>query len=211
MPKYLPTEQAVSRLSLDKIAVDTSYELDSIISQIEQIVDAELEQSFGLEECIDISQPNYAGVIKLENSPVKTVLTVERIVFKQLKQTPEAIAARKNGEETGNDYVTENFTWNESNQIKVPSRWSKYRIAYLAGYPVPDVVINAVYDILKLHLINKESSLNWLHEPTKDKTSLSLPGGISGTAKLSETGHKTQLERLLATVKKTYGKNGFYF
>lgn len=210
MSRYLKVEEAESKLSSEAITINETYDLETIINQIETIIDTELDISFGVQEKVEILTPGDTGMILLNHIPVQTILTVERVVQRHLEQTPEAIAARRNGE-TGNHYETTTFLWDEDNRIKVFYPCSRYRVTYLVGHDVPAIAVQTVYDILKLHLINRKSTLNWLYEPTRDKTSLSLPEGVSGSAKISDTGHKNQLERLISPLKKKYGKNNFYF
>lgn len=209
MPKYLTLSEAQSKLSLENISFE-NINLDSIISQIEELIEVELDREFGVKEYVEILQSNYYGNIFLTHEPVKTVLTVEWVFHNIVEQTEEAIAARRDGE-TPNQLIEDTFIWDEGNKIKVSANNSYYRVSYLAGLAPPNLLINAIYDILKLHIMNQEVSLGWLYQPTQDRTSLSIPGGISGSVKLSDTGDKTQLDRLLSPLKKKYQKSSFKF
>ena len=82
------------------------------------------------------------------------------------------------------------------------------RVTYVAGYdPLPKLFPQCMYQMLLKALENNSPDLNWLEEPTRDITSLSLPGGLSHSFKLGNSESRKDklsrnIDRLLAPLDK---------
>lgn len=150
--------------------------------------------------------------INPKHFPVTQVVDVKRKKYSSVqKNTPEAIAARladpKGDLDADNWEVVESWEWVKDNVIQVYDYWcggegSQYKVRYFAGYdPLPAIFERVTYDVL-VQTIRNRGSLDWLDKPTSDATSLSIPGSLSESRKLSETGDKTQRDRFFKDLKR---------
>ena len=150
--------------------------------------------------------------INPKHFPVTQVVDVKRKKYSSVqKNTPEAIAAReadpKGLLDDANWEVVESWEWDRRSAIYVYDylgcgEGSQYKVRYFAGYdPLPPIFERVTYDILKQTIQNR-GSMDWLYKPTSDATSLSIPGSLSESRKLSETGEKNQRDRLFQDLKK---------
>ena len=129
------------------------------------------------------------GLITFSHYPVLRVLEV---VHRYGAQPPEPFRLLK-------PYSL----WAGDTRYYVGAYLAAIEVRYEAGFdPMPPEFIDAVLSILRDAIMEHGGRLDFLDTPTRDVTSLSVPGGLSQSFQLGKTkdGEGTQLERYLADV-----------
>ena len=211
MSNYLTEQDAIARLGVEGIGVN-NLNIQQLLDRIEFKINAVLDRSLAIQEYRETLKPTHYGELFLKHWPITQVLTVEEIRYKIVKQTPDIIAAKRAGQAVDdNELIAANAYWQPNSQVVcVQNNAGTYVVTYMAGYdPIPSEAVEATYLILK-SCLSQQGDLSWLDQPVRDRTSLSLPGGLSSSFKIADTGAKTQLERLLSGLTR-FQPSGFYF
>jgi len=178
---YLDPEVAQKRLiTLGDRTPDTVPPIDAIQFMLEDIqyrIDNWLGYSMLPKEYVARLVPNHMGYLTINNqAPVIKVVEVKRIhpVF-------------------GDAILTSAYwTWDGKRTIEIiyvlgiSSSGLNYEVRYQAGYyQIPPIFENIAFALLR-HAVKNNCDTFSLEEPTRDLTSVNLPGGMSQQFKLGE-------------------------
>lgn len=164
--------------------VKLQYLLRRIASKIKNFLKFEPLPSIYTEQAVT----NEDGILTLSHYPVIRVLEVTQ---RYGSRPPEPF-----------QMLSPYSAWPGDTRIYVSAFLAPVEIRYEAGLdPMPPEFIDAIFSILNESILNHRGSLDFLDAPTRDVTSLSVPGGLSESfqlGKAKEGLEGTQLERYLS-------------
>lgn len=205
---YLLEDDAITLLEED--GLDVPDNLRRLLRGIETRIDEWLNWRPALTRYTEYLTPNQSLHLYLNHAHPKSIVSVKSRDHRFIKTSEEAIAEKEANPPVNEDTEYKlgvHAFWDNESRIRISS-WHntlnpyrrdffKFEVVYYAGLdPLPPIFSEVVYEIL-VGAIDNEGSLAFLYEPTSDTQSLSLPGGLSESKKLSDTGSKNQLERFL--------------
>jgi hypothetical protein len=210
---YLTEDEAIDTLSEEGITPPVN--LLRLLRGIESRIDEWLNWRPALTRYVEYLTPNKSWHLYLNNYSPQSIISVKSRYPSYIKNSPEAIAEKEASPPDNEDTIYTlgvNAFWDNDSRIRInPYRnafpsyrqdFIQFEVTYYAGLdPLPRIFTETVYEVL-LAAVENGNSLGFLHDPTSDTQSLSLPGGLSESKKLGDTKSSNYLERLLQPLSK---------
>jgi hypothetical protein len=166
----------------------TLDKIESVNSILQAVLDEWLGYSAIAQEYTDRRESNRSGILVLTNHPVIQVTRIK--IMHHTSSSQEYILNEKEI----------NLAWRFRDRRIMTEMWFQRltTVDYIAGLdPLPPVFEVCAFNLLKAALFNPDPwDMNFLYQPTKDVTSVSL-GGLSQGFKMSDTKDVRHIDRLL--------------
>lgn len=172
--------------------------LSLFIEVTEELIKDWLGYDPNLKEYIEKLKSNERYLVTLNYYPISEVKSVNILLP---EQPPKPL-----------NYLETNSLWYGNHTIYVPYKNTMVEVNYLAGFdPLPSLFEITIYLIIEylLSVNSQYPDVSSLSEPTKDISSLSLPGGLSKSYKYGDTKDNsksnysgTQFDRLMTPLKR---------
>lgn len=175
---------------------DNAPSLDKIES-VNSIIQAILDEWLGYiaipQEYTEKRETNRSGILVLTNYPV---IQITKIMI--MHNTSSSQQYILNPKEI-------NLAWRFRDRRIMTEMWVQRltTVDYIAGLdPLPPIFEVCAFNLLKAALLNPDPwDMNFLYQPTKDVTSVSI-GGLSQGFKMSDTKDVRHIDRLLQPLQK---------
>lgn len=166
----------------------TLNKIESVNSMLQAALDEWLGYNAVPQEYTDRRESNRGGVVVLTNHPVLEIKSI-----KIMHHTSSSQEYSLNLKEI-------NLAWRFRDRRIMTEMWFQRltTVTYVAGLdPLPPAFEVCAFSLLNAALLNPNPwDMNFLYEPTKDVTSVSL-GGLSQGFKMSDTKDVRHIDRLL--------------
>jgi hypothetical protein len=189
--QYLPLNGMVQMLTeigdIPPEKIPTPVKLQYLMSRIS----AKIENFLGFNPLptvyIESTQTNEDGFITLTKYPVLNVLEIKQL-YGSMPPSPFQI-------------LNTSSIWGKDTRLYIGARNATVEVRYEAGFrPMPDEFVDAMFRILRDSISEYGGNLDFLSTPTRDISSLSVPGGLSQSFQLGKSSDEaggTQLDRYL--------------
>jgi len=196
---YLEPEVARSRLIQYGIYTQENAPsvemIADILYRLEVRVDEWFDYSIAPTEYTERLTSNSRGLVLTHHYPVISIVKVTQI---SAQITPNALT-----------FINPQALWDGKRTLRVGGMGGiNYDVTYIAGYnPIPKLLVDSMFGLLTQ--VFQSGGLDFLDQPVRDLTNISLPGGLAQTYRVGESksdggngGGSTQLDRALAPLAK---------
>lgn len=175
---YLDATDARRRLILGGIFTEETCPrvevLESVLEEVEARIDGWLGMRMAVTRYTETLRANDNGIGLTNQYPIARIISAESVAWQSVGLSvptqPRAMVS-----------------WEGAVRTVQVGSCQQIRLTYEAGYePLPSILVSIVYTILRRSAANGASiDLDWLDKPVRDAQSITLPGGLSKTFKVS--------------------------
>lgn len=159
--------------------------IDEVAITIEEKLELWLSRKLGVDSYTELYTSDTQGRVFLKNYPLISIEKVEQLLFLTIDSSSPSVPI------PSSEYSAVAIT-DQRNAIWFASPEATFKISYTAGREEPfPGAINAMFAVFMelLKNVTPPGYPDWsfLHEPTRDYTSISLPGGLSKSYQLGSS------------------------